>query len=83
MSLILISVKKKSSLVLLRGNNIVNLKDHLNDLRGKLKLILLGQDGLENALFVHVSSALKVGIDTNERIGFADLLLTQVRNILN
>jgi len=67
----------------LRGDNIVNLEDHLNDLRGKLKLIPLGQDGLKNALFVHVSSALKVGIDTNKRIGFADLLLTQVRNILN
>jgi ankyrin repeat protein len=80
---ILTSLNKKSSLVLLGCDDIVNLEDHLNNLRGKLKLVLLGQDGLKNSLFVHVGGTLKVGINTNKRIGFTDLFLTQVRNVLN
>jgi hypothetical protein len=36
--------KKNSSLVFLGCNHIVNLEDHLNDLGGELKLVLLGKN---------------------------------------
>ena len=71
------------SLVLLRGDDIVNFKDHFNDLSCKFKLLLLGHDGLEDTLLTHVGGTLMVSIDTNERILSVYLLFTEFAYIFD
>ena len=64
-----------SSIVLSGCDDIVDLKNHLDDLCGEFQLILLGCGGLEDALLVHIGGALAECVDTDERILFRDLLL--------
>lgn len=71
------------SLVLLRGDDIVNFKNHFNDLSCELELLLLGHDGLEDTLFAHVGSAHMVGIDTNEWILRGDLFFAELADIFD
>ena len=71
------------SLVLLRGDDIVNFKNHFNDLSCELELLLLGHDGLEDTLFAHVGGAHMVGIDTNEWILSGDLFFAELADIFD
>mmetsp|Transcript_8220 Transcript_8220/g.9954 ORF Transcript_8220/g.9954 Transcript_8220/m.9954 type:complete len:568 (-) Transcript_8220:99-1802(-) len=71
------------SLVLLGRDHIINLQNHLNHLSCELKLLLLGHDGFEDALFAHICSALVVGIDADEGVLSAHLLFAQLAHIFD
>lgn len=73
----------KHSLVLLRGDDIVNFKDHFNDLSCELELLLFGHDGLEDTLFAHVGRALMVSIDADEWILSSDLFFAKLADIFD
>jgi hypothetical protein len=68
---------------LLRSDDIVDFKDHFNNLGGKLKLVLLGEDRLEDSLFHHVGSSPEHSINTEVCVFLFNLGLSNRGNILN
>lgn len=73
----------EDSLVLLRRNDIVNLEDHFDDLRGQFKLLLLGHHRLKDALFVHIHGSFVISVNAKERVVFSDLLFSQFGYVLD
>ena len=67
----------------MRGDDIVNFKNHFNNLSCKFKLLLLGHDGLEDTLLAHVGGTLMVSIDANERILGVYLFFTKFAYIFD
>ena len=64
-------------------NNIIDLEDHLNDLCGKFKLVLLGSGRFEDALLEHVGSALVISVNSDEGAGLTHLLFSDLRDVLD
>ena len=71
------------SFVFLWGNHIVNLQNHLNDLRCEFELMLLGSCGFKDTLLVHICCTLMVCIHSDEWIMFLDLLFADWADVLD
>lgn len=64
------------------SNNVVDFQNHLHYLGGKLELLLLRHDGLEDTLLVHVVGSLEGSVNSDEWVTLLDLLFLQVLNVL-
>jgi len=77
------TLPRRCSLVFLRSDDIIDLKDHLHDLGGELELMPLGGGGLEDTLSVHIFGALVVGVNSDEGVGLFDLFFTHLGDVLD
>ena len=66
----------------MRGNDVVDLEDHFDDLGGELKLLFLGKNTLEDSLLSHVGGALVVGVHSNEGTVSSDLLFLDLAYVV-
>ena len=63
-----------NTLVILRGlNHIINLQNHLANLRGQEQLLLFATERLKNILFPHVISSNVIAVDPQMWIAFCKL----------
>mmetsp|Transcript_36731 Transcript_36731/g.108310 ORF Transcript_36731/g.108310 Transcript_36731/m.108310 type:complete len:377 (+) Transcript_36731:177-1307(+) len=69
--------------LLARLDHVVDLEDHLADLRRQEELLALGQVRLEHVLLTHVVRARLVAVDAQVRVGLLNLALAHRRERLN